>query len=184
MDETKIRLQKRLGQYWKIERLNIFLLPSVAIYMVLFFFRSSVSIALVLALTATSWLLVVGTIALRTLYLDLEGEREFGVKWIPILARWRLPSLGVVLISLLACCIDMGYRYPRIGPTQWITLGSAILAVLEYINYYHVQLQHFDNRTDFQRLVSGRGFRRSHLSRAIAKWEAGRKPKSHRKEGR
>ncbi len=42
-----------------------------------------------------------------------------------------------------------------------------LLAVLEYINYYHVPLQHFDHAPDWQRLVSGRWFRRSHLAREI-----------------
>jgi hypothetical protein len=46
-----------------------------------------------------------------------------------------------------------------------------LLAVLEYINYYHVQLQHFDHAPDWQRLVSGRGFRRSHLAREIERWK-------------
>jgi hypothetical protein len=46
-----------------------------------------------------------------------------------------------------------------------------VLAILEYINYYHYQLQHFDHAADFARLLSGRGFRRSHLSKAIAAWK-------------
>jgi hypothetical protein len=46
-----------------------------------------------------------------------------------------------------------------------------LLAVLEYINYYHVQLQHFDHAPDWKRLISGRGFRRSHLAREIERWE-------------
>jgi hypothetical protein len=50
----------------------------------------------------------------------------------------------------------------------------ATLAALEYVNYYHVQLQHFDNAADFKRLVSGKGFRRAHLARAIDAWKAKR----------
>jgi hypothetical protein len=42
-----------------------------------------------------------------------------------------------------------------------------LLAVLEYVNYYHRQLQHFDNVTDFKRLVTGRGFRQSHMARDL-----------------
>jgi hypothetical protein len=39
--------------------------------------------------------------------------------------------------------------------------------VLEYINYYVVQLQHFDHASDFKRLLSGRGFREAHLAKAL-----------------
>jgi hypothetical protein len=42
-----------------------------------------------------------------------------------------------------------------------------LLAILEFVNYYHVQLQHFDHAEDFQRLLAGKGFRRSHLSKSI-----------------
>ncbi|MFN9877812.1 MAG: hypothetical protein ACK557_04995, partial [Planctomycetota bacterium] len=50
-----------------------------------------------------------------------------------------------------------------------------LLAVLEYINHYHFQLQHFDHAPDWQRLVSGRGFRRSHLAREIDRWKRERR---------
>jgi hypothetical protein len=49
-----------------------------------------------------------------------------------------------------------------------VSLLLALLAILEYVNYYRVQLQHFDHAADFKRLVTGRGFRRSHLAKAIA----------------
>lgn len=48
-----------------------------------------------------------------------------------------------------------------------VALGLAVLAGLEYVNYYHVQLQHFDNAADIKRLLSGRGFRPAHLARAL-----------------
>ncbi|MEN9392769.1 MAG: hypothetical protein RLZZ104_1112, partial [Pseudomonadota bacterium] len=48
-----------------------------------------------------------------------------------------------------------------------IATGCAVLAVLEYINYYHRQLQHFDNGEDFQRLLAGKGFRKSWMARDI-----------------
>jgi hypothetical protein len=43
-----------------------------------------------------------------------------------------------------------------------------VLAMLEYINYYHRQLQHFDNAADLKRLLSGKGFKRSHMARELA----------------
>jgi len=42
--------------------------------------------------------------------------------------------------------------------------------VLEHVNYYHRQLQHFDHWPDFKRLITGRGFRRSQLSVDLDDW--------------
>jgi hypothetical protein len=43
-----------------------------------------------------------------------------------------------------------------------------LLAALEYVNYYHRQLQHFDNLSDFKRLLTGGGLRKSHMARDLA----------------
>ena len=48
----------------------------------------------------------------------------------------------------------------------WPGLFFAVLAVLEQINYFHVQLMH-DNRADLRRLHR-HGLRRSHLARDLA----------------
>jgi hypothetical protein len=47
-------------------------------------------------------------------------------------------------------------------------LACSALGSLEYVNYYRVQLQHFDNLADFKRLLGGRGFRKAHLARDLA----------------
>jgi hypothetical protein len=43
-----------------------------------------------------------------------------------------------------------------------------LLAALEYVNYYHRQLQHFDCWSDFKRLISTRQLRPSHMARDLA----------------
>ncbi|MDQ3080564.1 MAG: hypothetical protein M3R03_11290 [Pseudomonadota bacterium] len=50
-----------------------------------------------------------------------------------------------------------------------------LLAGLEYVNYYHRQLQHFDNLADLKRLFSGRGFKPSHMARSLAARRNGRR---------
>lgn len=51
------------------------------------------------------------------------------------------------------------------GWASWPGFGFAAFAVLEYVNYFHVQLMH-DTAADLKRL--GRvGFRRSHLARDL-----------------
>jgi ferric-dicitrate binding protein FerR (iron transport regulator) len=46
--------------------------------------------------------------------------------------------------------------------------GLSVLALLEYVNYYHRQLQVIDNKADFQRLLSTGRFKRARLARALA----------------
>ena len=73
------------------------------------------------------------------------------------------------------CCFSIGgafLDFLNSGLTTSVSAAAALslLASLEYVNYFHVQLQHFDNRADFQRLGTRRRFRRSHLAKDIARW--------------
>lgn len=52
------------------------------------------------------------------------------------------------------------------GRNSWPGLAFALFAVLEHVNYFHVQLMH-DTRADLRRLRS-HGLRTSHLARDIA----------------
>lgn len=51
-------------------------------------------------------------------------------------------------------------------------LIASLLALAEYVNYYHRQLQHFDNWPDFHRLITGRGFRPAKMALDLAAWRA------------
>jgi hypothetical protein len=50
----------------------------------------------------------------------------------------------------------------------WPGLGLWLFALLEHVNYFHVQLSH-QTRADLARLVRTRRLRRSHLSRDMAR---------------
>jgi hypothetical protein len=50
---------------------------------------------------------------------------------------------------------------------QIAATACAALAALEYVNYYHRQLQHFDSWADFKRLLAGKGFRKSWMARDL-----------------
>ncbi|GAB7040692.1 MULTISPECIES: hypothetical protein [Catenuloplanes] len=52
------------------------------------------------------------------------------------------------------------------GTRAWPGLFFAVFAVLEHVNYFHVQLMH-DTRADLRRLTR-HGLRRSHLARDLA----------------
>lgn len=75
-----------------------------------------------------------------------------------------LRSVNPVL--LLAVLGITGYRTVTTpGITSIPGLCFALFAVLEYINYFHVQLMH-DTRADWKRLART-GLRRSHLARDL-----------------
>ncbi|MGC4791050.1 hypothetical protein ACLQ22_24870 [Micromonospora sp. DT178] len=106
-------------------------------------------------------LLVVGTaywaLKLRQLRRGeprLPGRRHF------VTARAALPFL---LATVIAACAVAAVRTP--GVRAYPGLAFGLFAVLEYVNYFHVQLMH-DNRADLRRLVTV-GFRRSHLARDL-----------------
>ena len=165
---------RRLTNYWKIEAGNAVLIPAIAVYFVL---RSGATItpALVLSGLACSFLLVIGTIVLRMMLRKARGEPNPTKGRIALLAWMRWPAIGLCIaaaVALGAQCIADGVQLDAWFVAPAILL---LLAVLEYINYYHFQLQHFDHAPDWQRLVSGRGFRRSHLAREIDRWKRGRR---------
>ena len=165
---------RRLTNYWKIEAGNAALIPAIAVYFVL---RSGATItpALVLSGLACSFLLVIGTIVLRMMLRRARGEPDATKGRIALLAWMRWPAIGLCVaaaVALGAQCIADGVQLDARFVAPAILL---LLAVLEYINYYHFQLQHFDHAPDWQRLVSGRGFRRSHLAREIDRWKRERR---------
>ena len=161
---------RRLTTYWKLEAGNVVFVPALAVYLVLSA-GGTITAALVLSCLACSFLLVIGTIVLRMMLRKARGEPDATKTRIPLLIRLRWPALGMCVASAVALgmeCFDPG---PQLSAQFLAPAALLLLAVLEYINYYHVQLQHFDHASDWQRLVSGRGFRRSHLAREIERWK-------------
>ncbi|MFG2010227.1 hypothetical protein ACGFNF_14260 [Micromonospora sp. NPDC048868] len=84
----------------------------------------------------------------------LPGRRHF------VTARVALP---ILLAAVIAACAVAAAQAPGAGSYPGLAFG--LFAVLEYVNYFHVQLMH-DNRADLRRLLTV-GFRRSHLARDL-----------------
>lgn len=161
---------RRLATYWKIEAINVVLIPAIALYFVL---RSGgrISAAFVLSALACSFLLVIGTIVLRMMHRRACGETDDARSPIPLLIRLRWPAVALCTAAAVAMGIECVTQGPRLASELVAPAVLLLLAVLEYVNYYHVQLQHFDHPPDWRRLMSGRGFRPSHLARQIARWK-------------
>ena len=113
-------------------------------------------------------LLVIGAYYWRAKLKALEDSTynfQRALRWIAVL-QW--PSLILTIVACLAVLLAWGEPAWYRGPWDMgAATFAASLAVLEYINYYHRQLQHFDNASDFRRLLQGKGLRRSQLARDL-----------------
>jgi arginine exporter protein ArgO len=163
------KLLKRLNLYWKLEASNILLVPAMAFGLVLFA-KAQLSISMFITAAATSFLLWIGTIAWYIVFHELNNNPKPKQKWIPTLAKLQWPSLALVVVAIISVFCEAFKILPSTSSNASLIAASilAVLALLEYINYYHFQLQHFDHAPDFLRLISGRGFRKSHLAKQIA----------------
>jgi hypothetical protein len=161
------KLLKRLKPYWMMEGANVVLLPLIAWFLITVVAEGQITIAVITAMLATSFLLVVGTFAWKMVVDGLEGNPTSEEQWTPWLDLARWPTMLLTLLALIATVVEAISTLPRFSASLIGASLLCLLAVLEFVNYYHVQLQHFDHAEDFQRLLSGKGFRRSHLSKSI-----------------
>jgi hypothetical protein len=98
-------------------------------------------------------------------WLAKRGQLRRQAQHLPAVAAFRIARLinPVLLGAGLAVTATAVFVAP--GVATWPGLGFAAFAVLEYVNYYHVQLMH-DTVADVRRLRS-RGLRPSHLARDL-----------------
>lgn len=84
----------------------------------------------------------------------------------PVVRRLRhCRIINLELIVLTACAFGLDWiRFQSDFPVYGlrITLFLYVFAILEYINYFHIQLM-YDNRSDVQYLIQNRRLKRSAL---------------------
>ena len=82
---------------------------------------------------------------------------------------FRVLQRGNVALFLLGGAVILWALTTDARWTQaWPGLGLWLFAVLEHVNYFHIQLSH-QNRPDLERLWRTRRLHRSHLSRDMAR---------------
>ncbi|MDJ0977908.1 MAG: hypothetical protein QNI87_05170 [Erythrobacter sp.] len=158
------RLHTRLSSYWKLEVANAALIPAIMVFLCLYT-GQAVSLWLALACVPMCGLLILGGLYWRAKLHQLEGRAVPLERVLKQAHTWRLPLLAT---TALACVLAVGVRFTDLAASsgeRWAITVAAVLAALEYINYYHRQLQHFDNWPDFKRLVTGRGFPVSQMAK-------------------
>ena len=159
------KLLRDFGSYANLEALNAVLLPALAAYFgwpsdrsgAILLIIANVALIIGLVVGALYWWGVAARLKRRTLPMN-RALRLANVAQRPML---------VMTMAAIALCIwqvaDKGMSLTNI-----VAIVVTTLAALEYINYYHVQLQHFDNRADFKKMLRGAGFKRAHLARDLA----------------
>jgi hypothetical protein len=165
-------LVERLSGYWRLEALNVFLVP-VAVLVCVYNFDGRLTASLVLSLAANCLLLSIGACYWRIVHLQLLGSEEPFKRFLPWLARLHPLALASVAVSVFFYGLEIVGVSQVWTATEWAMTGVTLLAVLEYVNYYHWQLQYFDHKTDFVALLKTRRLKRAHMARAIRRWKDG-----------
>lgn len=157
-------LIRRLSGYWRMEAGNAVLLP-VVVVLVADSAGQPLGPATLIGWAGAVALLIAGAVYWRAKLGALAGRDPRPV--LRLLARLRPGLLALSMIgaaAALAAWAGLGVS----AADRWAATAGGVLGLLEYANYYLVQLQHFDRAADFLRLIRGRGFRRAHLARDIA----------------
>ncbi len=167
---VRAKLLHRLSWYWQMEAANVLLMPLLMVVIS----KAQLGLLAGLAIAAMSGMLVVGTVYLRGKYRQVAFGEPID-RALKFVAAAQVPMLVSTLLAV--GLMVWGWMVP--GTTRglaerWVITAAAVLAALEYINYYHLQLQHFDNADDWRRLLAGRGFRKSQLRRDLER--AGLRP--------
>jgi hypothetical protein len=152
--------------YAAIEAFNIFLLPGAALLLAPPSHTVEL-IAMVLAVGACAGFLLVGAVYWAALGQRLRrADRSSLNRALAFANRLEFPLLlltGAATAALLYAVLVRGFTWPVLAAA-----ALTLLAALEYVNYYHWQLQHFDRWSDFKRLVRTRRLRPSHMARSLA----------------
>jgi hypothetical protein len=168
------KVARRLSWYWQAELANAALVPAFVVLVVL----ATDGVAgwpLLVTLVPVIGLLIIGGLYWRAKWHEIGGDARALGKLLALADRAQRPLRG---LTGLALAIGIGGFFMPIATTPaegWAALGTSLLALAEYVNYYHRQLQHFDNWPDFKRLLTGKGFRPAKMAVDLAAWRAGRR---------
>lgn len=160
------KVATRLRGYWRMEAANIALLP-VSACIVVWSFDGAVDLVLALSLAANAVLLAIGACYWRITLLRVEGDTAPFARWLPRIGKLQPLALLVTGLTCAATIADVELGDGAWPPQRIASAAMSVLCLLEYINYYHVQLQYFDNTADFRALIRTRRLKRAHLARDL-----------------
>lgn len=169
----KASVIKRLRYLWTMELFDSFFLPAVALFVAwrlqrpldFFAISSAVLVAWLLWQGAAYWWL-----KLRSVKTD-SAIAAMHLRWFR-----RLKNVNRLLIGLLPIVLIVKGLLSTFFASSLdlvVGVGFYLLAVLEQINYYHVQLM-YDGRADWRYLLTHKRLKRSKLSQDLARLDSRR----------
>lgn len=172
---AKAQLKTRLSSYWKLEVGNAALVPGAMAYFCYVFWNPIGWVSLV-CFVPMILLLVIGGLYWRGKYHQLGGRQDSLNAALKLAHVCEIPLVIALMLQTILMIVIWSPTAPSSHPSDRVMATIALsLAVLEHINYYHRQLQHFDNGADFRRLLSGKGFRRAQMHVDLKRWRARRR---------
>ena len=143
---------------------NALLLPAI----LLFLSQGKLGWVSVACMVPMVLMLMIGAYYWRAKLKRLENRSYGFASAMGLIAGLKWPVLGLTILAFLT--LIYAWITPDLFTGGWdkgVATFSAIMAVLEYVNYYHRQLQHFDHSEDFKRLLSGNGLRPSQMAKDL-----------------
>ena len=143
---------------------NVLLMPAILLMVA----RWNPSWVSIVSLVPMVGLLIIGAYYWRAKLKQLEDRTYRFENTMRAISVSQLPALLVTLIAIGV--VIYGWSRADVFTSGWdkgVATFAVTLAVLEYVNYYHRQLQHFDHGPDFKRLLSGNGLRPSQMSKDL-----------------
>lgn len=143
---------------------NVVLLPAFMVWMA-HYLEYQLGWLTWVSLVPMCGLLLIGGLYWRAKLLHVQGEKRSLDKLLPWvqLLQWPFAVSSILVFAL--CLTSWAASSLALSLGDRITASiAATLAVLEYVNYYHRQLQHFDHVADWKRLLQGKGFRVSQMA--------------------
>ncbi len=161
---SKPALTKRLDGYWKMELGNVWLLP-VCMVWAAYFLEYPLGWLSWTSMVPMCGLLLLGGLYWRAKLRLLQGQHQqlaILLPWARSL-QWPFAIASAIVCALCLASWMTGEFALSLGDRITASIAAS-LAMLEYVNYYHRQLQHFDHAADWKRLLAGRGFRVSQMA--------------------
>ena len=143
---------------------NVWLIPVCMVWMA-YVFEYPLGWLSWISLVPMCGLLLLGGFYWRAKLRQIQGQSDPLTKVMRWAARmqWALAIASASVCALFLASWITGEFDASLGDRISASI-AATLAALEYVNYYHRQMQHFDHRADFNRLMSGKGFRPSQMA--------------------
>ncbi|MEO7568135.1 MAG: hypothetical protein ABIT16_00515 [Croceibacterium sp.] len=161
-------LIKRLDSYWRMEAINIGLVPIMGL-IIAWPHRLIEAAVVSTALIACCLTLRVGAGYWRAVCENLRDPQWSMAATLDMAMRWRPYCLAAAIFSAAVSVTAIA----QLGLTRQTGVAAlfTVLALLEYVNYYHRQLQNFDHGPTFGRFLRSRSFPRAHLAKALENYQ-------------